>query len=57
MPDLHQTVVTYLSLADASLGRQTLTFERRFSSDLAGCHFPAVNSGRELRALIASLLL
>jgi hypothetical protein len=56
-PDLHPAVVIYLPLDAALLVRLSLAVERGSWTGQAACHFPAANSGRELRALIASLLL
>jgi hypothetical protein len=56
-PDPGLAVVTFL-LPDAMLQRgEPLTIEQGFLTERVSCHFPAADSGREVRALIASLLL
>ncbi len=56
-PDLQEALVTFLPPDAGVLVRQLLTVERGFSTEQAACHFPAADSGREVRALIESLLL
>jgi hypothetical protein len=57
MPGPDQAVVTYLPLDAAVLAREASGLDAGFSTERAACHFSAVESGREVRALIASLLL
>jgi hypothetical protein len=57
MPNLDEAVVAYLSLDSLLPAPQPFAIERSSLSDLAACHFPAADSGREVRALIESLLL
>lgn len=49
-------VVTFVSLPTSMLIRVPSLAERGLLTQWAACHFPAVDSGRQLRALIASLL-
>ena len=57
MPNLDQAVVTFLSLDATLLIQGPFAIERGSLSETAACHFPAADSGREVRALIESLLL
>jgi hypothetical protein len=50
-------IVTSLPADAVLLVRETSAIERGFSTQQAACHFAAVDSGRAVRALIASLLL
>jgi hypothetical protein len=49
--------VTFLPLDAVFLVRAAFAIERGFLTEQAACHFPAADSGRAVRALIASLLL
>jgi hypothetical protein len=56
-PSFGCEVVTFLPL-DAGLPvRGAFAVDRGLSSEQAACHFPNADSGRAVRALIASLLL
>jgi hypothetical protein len=57
MPNPHQVVATYLQLDAAAPTDETSGRDDHLSTIGAACHFPAAESGRELRALIASFLL
>jgi hypothetical protein len=57
MPDLGHAVVTCLAPDAMVLVGEPFGLDNGFSTERAACHFPAAESGREVRALIASLLL
>ncbi len=57
MPNPEQAVVTFLSLDAMFLIQEPFAIKRGSLSETAACHFPATDSGREVRALIESLLL
>jgi hypothetical protein len=57
MPDSDHTVVTCLALDALVLAGEPFGLDNAFFTERAACHFPAVESGREVRALIASFLL
>jgi hypothetical protein len=54
-PD-HAVVACLAPEAVVRLG-EPLGLENGFSTERAACHFPAAESGKEVRVLIASLLL
>jgi hypothetical protein len=56
-PDPGHAVVTFLPLDAIPQRGEPFTIERGFPTERVSCHFPAADSGREVRALIASLLL
>ena len=56
-PTPDNAVVTFLPLDAVLLVRDSFAVERGFSTEQAACHFPVADSGREVRALIESLLL
>jgi hypothetical protein len=49
--------VTFLPLDAMHVVQGAVAIERDFFAEQAACHFPAVDSGRAVRALIGSLLL
>jgi hypothetical protein len=57
MPNPDHAVVTSSPPDAAVLVGQPLGPDDGFSSERASCHFAAAESGREVRALIESLLL
>jgi hypothetical protein len=57
MPNPEHAAVVCLPPEAMVLVGEPLSQEDKFSTARAACHFPAVASGREVRALIASLLL
>jgi len=57
LPTLDSAIVTLLPLDAVLLVRGSFAVERGFSTEQAACHFPVADSGREVRALIESLLL
>jgi hypothetical protein len=57
MPNPDHAVVTCLALDAMVLPGAPFSLENGFSVQQAACHFVAAASGREVRALIASLLL
>jgi hypothetical protein len=56
-PDPGLAVVTFLLPDAVSQRGEPLTMDRGFPTERVSCHFPAADSGRGVRALIASLLL
>ncbi len=56
LPNVDHAVVTVLPLDAVLLIHEPIAVERGFLAERAACHFPIADSGRELRALIASLL-
>jgi hypothetical protein len=56
-PGLDYEIVTFLPPDAALRNREAFAVKRGFSTEQAACHFPAADSGRAVRALIASLLL
>jgi len=56
-PDPGHEVVGFVPLDTVLVVRGPLAIERSFFTGRTPCHFPAADSGREVRALIASLLL
>ena len=56
-PNPDYEIVTFLPLDAVLLVRVAFAVERGFITEQAACHFPSADSGRAVRALIASLLL
>ncbi len=58
-PQTHDNGLAAFVPVDALLGvaRSSILADSLFAVEHTACHFPAVNSGREVRALIESLLL
>jgi hypothetical protein len=57
MPNPDHVVVTCLLPVTMGLAAEPFNLDGPFATGQAACHFPAAESGREVRALIASLLL
>ena len=57
MPNLYHAIVTFLPPDVMVLDGTPFGLDGRLSTDRAACHFSAADSGREVRALIESLLL
>ena len=57
MPNPDHAVVTCLALDAMALAGESFSLDNGVSTERAACHFAAAESGREVRALIASLLL
>ena len=57
MPNPDHAVVTSLPPDAMVLVGEPFHLDNGFSTERTACHFPAAESGREVRALIASLLL
>jgi len=57
MPDPDQVTATSFSPDSIVLARNSIGLDYGFSAERAACHFPAAESGREVRALIESFLL
>lgn len=55
-PSPDNAVVTFLPLEAVLLVQASSAVERGLLTDQAACHFPIADSGREVRALIESLL-
>ena len=56
-PNPDHAIVTCLTPDVAALVVDPFGLDERFSNERSACHFPAAESGREVRALIVSLLL
>jgi hypothetical protein len=56
-PNPDSQIVTFVRLDTVLLVRGAVAVERGFFTQQAACHFAAAQSGRAVRALIASLLL
>jgi hypothetical protein len=57
MPDANHEIITSIVLDDIHLAPQPLAFGCNFFTDHIACHFPVAESGKEVRALIASFLI
>lgn len=57
MPIPDHAFVTCLPSDAMAVAAEPLDSDARFVTERAACHFPVADSGREVRALIASLLL
>jgi hypothetical protein len=58
LPGVDAGPVTFVAIdALLALTRSSIFADRLFAAEHTICHFPAADSGREVRALIASLLL
>jgi len=57
MPNPEHAFVTCVALDAIFMVGQLFGLDNGLSTERIACHFPAAESGREVRALIASLLL